>query len=253
VRDLDALSIQTQLFVKINTMSDFNSLILEINKYADPKKAKNYNWFFKTGPGQYGEGDRFLGINVPTEHQLSKKYSGLTLNGIHQLLQSEFHEQRVIGLMILKLQYIKADKKDKKKFYNFYLAHTDRVNNWDLVDISAPHIVGDFLLEKDRSLLYQFAKSQSLWERRIAIISTFTFIRKNKFRDALAISEILLSDKQDLIHKAVGWMLKEVGKKSPETLTGFLDSNFKHMPRTALRYSIEKFSPPLRAYYLKLR
>jgi 3-methyladenine DNA glycosylase AlkD len=231
----------------------FDNLISEINSLANPKKADDYNRFFKTGLGQYGEGDRFLGISVPIQHKLAGKYNDLSLKDIHDLLESKYHEKRTIALMILKLQYIKADITAKKTYFDFYLAHTNRINNWDLVDMSAPHIIGNFLQTKDRSLLYQLAKSQSLWERRIAIISTFTYIRNNDFKDTLKISKILLTDKHDLIHKAVGWMLREIGKRSQKTLTNFLNSNYKLLPRTALRYSIEKLSPSLRAYYLKLR
>lgn len=234
-------------------MSGINLLSLDLKSLTDPEKAVTYGRFFKTGPGQYGAGDKFLGLDVPTQRKLVKKYLDLSLGEIHTLLQGQYHEQRVIGLAVLIRQFAKAAVRDRKIYFDFYLAHTDRINNWDLVDISAPHIVGQYLLDKDRSLLYQLAKSASLWERRIAIISTFAFIRNNEFKDTLAISTMLLSDKHDLIHKAMGWMLREVGKRNQNTLTDYLDLNYRDMPRTALRYSIEKFPPALRAYYLKLR
>lgn len=234
-------------------MFSLNDLYTDLELQKNPKQAQLLMRYFKTGPGQYGAGDIFLGLMTPQSRSLVKKYSHLPLKDIDLLLQSNIHEHRSIALGILKDQYLKADHPDKKTYFDFYLAHTDRINNWDLVDTSAPHVVGNYLLDKDRSLLYKLVKSQSLWERRIAIISTFAFIKINQFDDTLEISTILLKDGHDLIHKAVGWALREVGKKSPSALTDFLDLNWRLMPRTTLRYAIEKLPPAKRAYYLKLR
>jgi 3-methyladenine DNA glycosylase AlkD len=234
-------------------MTDLNQLLLDVKQLADPEKAKLYGRFFKTAPGQYGAGDKFLGLNVPSQHLISKKYNRLSLSHIHELLASVYHEHRVIGLMILLLQFTKATPKDRKTFFDFYLAHTVKVNNWDLVDISAPTLVGDYLQDRDKAVLYRLAISNTVWERRIAIISTLTFIRHGQYMDTLEISKMLLADRHDLIHKAVGWMLREVGKRDLSALTTFLDHHFSRMPRTSLRYAIEKFPPSLRAHYLALR
>lgn len=221
----------------------------EIRRLADPKRAKNSAWFFKTGPGQYGEGDKFLGLNTPQMRSLSKKYKDLPLSEIQKLIKSPYHEERSIAIQILVLQY----PKNSKKIYDFYLENTKYINNWDLVDISAPYIVGNYLLDKPRDILDKLALSDSLWERRIAVISTFSFIRAGQSKDTLRISKTLLADSHDLIHKAVGWMLREVGKRCGEKqLTDFLDANIKNMPRTTLRYSIEKFPEKQRKYYLSL-
>lgn len=221
----------------------------EIRGLANPKHAENSVWFFKTGPGQYGEGDKFLGINTPQMRTLSKKYKDLPLSEVQELIKSPYHEERSIAIQILVLQYPRSSK----KIYDFYIKNTKHINNWDLVDISAPYIVGNYLLDKPRDILDKLALSVSLWERRIAIISTFTFIRGGQPKDTLRIARTLLADRHDLIHKAVGWMLREVGKRCGEKyLTDFLDSNIKSMPRTALRYSIEKFPEKQRKYYLSL-
>ena len=221
----------------------------EIRRFTDPIRARNSTWFFKTGPGQYGEGDMFLGLNTPQMRSLSKKYRDLPLSGIQELIKSPYHEERSIAIQILVLQY----PKNPKSIYDFYLKNTKNINNWDLVDISAPYIVGNYLLDKPRSVLNQLAHSNSLWERRIAIISTFAFIRAGQPKDTLRIAKTLLTDRHDLIHKAVGWMLREVGKRCGEKqLTDFLNANIKNMPRTTLRYSIEKFPETKRKFYLSL-
>lgn len=223
-------------------------LMDDLNAYANPKKAKDCAWFFKTGKGEYGEGDVFLGITVPLQRKLAKKYKDLSLKHTEQLLSSKIHEHRLTALFILIDKYRKGDKEE---IVNLYLKNAKRVNNWDLVDSSAHHILGDYLLDKPRNILYKLAKSKNLWEKRIAIISTAAFINKNDFKDTLRISEILLNDDHDLIHKAVGWMLREVGKKDQSVEEKFLKKYHKTMPRTMLRYAIEKFSPAKRKFYMK--
>jgi len=225
-------------------------LIYELNKAADPERTKNLSWFFKTGKGEYGEGDKFIGITVPTLRSISKKYQGLELNDLQKLLDSEFHEYRLSALMILRFQYGKGDLKTRTEIVKFYLKNTKRINNWDLVDLSCHYILGNYLLERDRKILYKLARSNNLWEKRISIITTFAFIDQKDFTDAIKISEILLNDKHDLIHKAVGWVLREIGKKDKKTETRFLDKYYKAMPRTMLRYAIEKFSDSERKHYL---
>jgi len=226
------------------------SLKKELQELADEKQAEILQRFFKTGKGEYGEGDIFLGIKVPVQRNLAKKYSGLSLPKIQELLKSGVHEHRLTGLIILSNKYKQSGKEDKANIFNFYLKNTKNINNWDLVDLSAPNIVGDFLFDKKKNILYDLARSEDLWERRIAIISTLNFIRKNEFQDALALSEILLNDKHDLIHKAVEWMLREVGKKNEEILEEFLKQHYKDMPRTMLRYAIERFDEEKRKAYL---
>jgi len=222
----------------------------DLQQLADLEKARVLSRFFKTGKGEYGEGDIFLGIRVPEQRKIAKKYSGLALDDISQLLESNIHEYRLTSLFILILKYNIEDSIGKQEIVDFYVKNTTNVNNWDLVDSSAPHISGDFLLDKDRSILYGFARSDNLWERRISILSTFAFIKTNTFEDALKISEILLFDEHDLIHKAVGWMLREVGKRDLTIEEEFLQKHYLEMPRTMLRYAIEKFDDDKRKFYL---
>ena len=222
----------------------------DLKKLANPEKAKILQGFFKTGKGQYGEDDIFLGIVVPEQRKVAKKYSNLNLGEIKKLLSSKIHEHRLVSLFILANQYQKADKQTKKKIFNFYLKNAKNINNWDLVDVSAPNIVGDYLLNKDKSILYKLAKSKNIWEKRIAIMATFSFIRNNGFDATLKISEILLEDEHDLIHKAVGWMLRELGKRNQAIEEKFLKKYYKKMPRTMLRYAIERFSENKRKSYL---
>ncbi len=230
-----------------------DKLRLDLQKIADPIKAKNYARFFKTGKGEYGEGDNFLGVVVPNQRQIAVKYKDLSLVDLQKLLSSNIHEYRLTALFILVSQY-KQFKKDKEKrgvIIKFYLKNTKNINNWDLVDSSAHYILGDYLLDKkDRSILYKLAKSKNLWERRIAIISTFAFIRARQFDNTIKISEILLKDKHDLIHKAVGWMLREVGKRNKKVEEGFLQKYYRQMSRTMLRYAIEKLPENERKRYL---
>jgi 3-methyladenine DNA glycosylase AlkD len=227
----------------------------ELRRVADPAKAKILSRFFKTGVGQYGAGDKFLGVVVPSQRRLAKKFLDLKLVDLQILLNSPFHEERLIALLILVQQYQKSSGQDKKKIFNFYLKNLTRINNWDLVDLSAPNIVGDYLLKRDRKVLSKLAKSQNLWARRVAIISTFTFIRNQSFTETLILAEQVLikqKDSHDLIHKAVGWMMREVGKRDQKVLENFLDQFANQLPRTTLRYSIEKFAPAKHQHYLVL-
>ncbi len=221
----------------------------ELQNMANSGQAKILQKFFKTGEGEYGEGDIFLGIKVPIQRQIAKKYD-LNLNDIQDLLKSEIHEYRLVALFILIHKYKKSEVKHKEEIFNFYLNNSKKINNWDLVDLSASKIVGNWLIDKPKDILYKLAESENLWEKRIAIISTFTFIRKEEFEDTLAISELLLKDKHDLIHKAVGWMLREVGKRDEEVLEGFLKKHYSDIPRTTLRYAIERFEEEKRKKYL---
>jgi 3-methyladenine DNA glycosylase AlkD len=228
-----------------------NELLVEIKNNVNPSKAVLLQRFFKTGPGQYGEGDIFHGIMVPVQRSLAKKYKDLSLLEIKKLLDSNVHEERLIGLLILVEQTKKCDDKKKERIFNFYHRNRKRINNWDLVDLTADRISGAYLFDKDKSLLYKLTESTNIWERRIAIMSTFHFIKNYSFADALCISEKLLYDKHDLIHKAVGWMLREIGKRDLKTEEEFLFKYYKIMPRTMLRYAIEKFPEYKRQAFLK--
>ena len=222
-----------------------------MQELSNPKIAEHSLRFFKTGPGEYGEGDIFLGIRVPVTRKVARKFRELPLEQVLKLLKSKFHEERLLALFILVALFKKGNDKEKKNIYDAYLDNTDTINNWDLVDSSAHQIVGGYLFERNRKRLYQLAKSKSLWERRISMIATYTFIKKDDFEDTLKLSEILLTDEEDLMHKAVGWMLREVGKKDIEVEERFLRKHYKKMPRTMLRYAIEKFEEEKRQGYLK--
>ncbi len=222
-----------------------------LKKMGDKEDAKFLQGFFKTGPGQYGEGDIFLGIRVPVIRELAKEYIDLPLEEVLLLLKSPYHEVRLFALICLVIKFPKSDDTAQKKIYDLYLANTAYINNWDLVDLSAPRIVGAYLLHKNRKPLYQLAKSKSLWERRIAVLATFWFIKFNQFEDALKIAEILLTDKEDLIHKATGWMLREIGKRDTQSAEAFLKKHCRTMPRTMLRYAIERFTPAKRKMYME--
>ena len=222
----------------------------ELRARSNPEKAGVYQRFFKTGKGDYGEGDMFLGLTVPETRSIAKRYVHLGLNEIRELLKSEMHEERLAALELLVFRYENGDGKTKEEIFNFYIESTKYINNWDLVDLSAEYVVGDYLLDKDKSVLYRLAESESLWERRIAIISTFHFIRNGKFQYTFKIAEILLNDRHDLIHKAVGWMLREAGKRDRKAEEEFLRRHYKKMPRTMLRYAIERFPEGLRKAYL---
>lgn len=223
----------------------------EIRKLGNKRKAKLLKRFFKTGPGEYAEGDIFMGINVPVLRNLAKRYQKLPLDETLRLLKSKIHEERLLSLLILILKYRQADLPGKEKIYKAYLNHAKYINNWDLVDVTAKHIIGAFLSGKDKAPLYKLVNSDSLWERRIAVLSTFHFIANNDFSDSLKIAKILLLDQHDLIHKAVGWMLREVGKKDMDSEEGFLKKYRAAMPRTMLRYAIERFPESKRQTYLK--
>lgn len=228
-----------------------NDIQEDLMKYASKEKAEILQRFFKTGPGEYGEGDVFVGVKVPEIRQTAKRYQNCSFAEITKLIKSPVHEQRLLALIILVQQYEKNG--EQEKIFDFYLKNTRYVNNWDLVDLSAPHIVGRFLFEtkKKRLKMYDLAMSKSLWERRISIISTLTFIRNNDFKDVFMLAKILLKDREDLIHKAVGWMLREVGKRDLAQEENFLSEKYKGMPRTMLRYAIERFPEKKRQAYLK--
>ena len=218
---------------------------------ADPEDAQNLQRFFKTGKGQYGEGDVFLGIRVPATRKLVAKYRSLPLAEVEKLLHSKEHEARLLALLIMVAQYKRGDEQEKQAIYDVYLANTKYINNWDLVDLSAPHIVGAQLATRNKSLLTRFAKSDSLWERRIAMLATFYFIRHDEFAEAIRIAKLLLNDRHDLIHKAVGWMLREVGQRDLAVLRAFLREYAALMPRTTLRYSIEKMAAEERVKWMR--
>lgn len=259
-------------------MTKLADLKKEIRSYSDPSKAKVFMRFFKTGKGEYGEGDKFLGLTLPQVRTVVKKYKDLiTLEELDKLIQSEYHEERTVTVAILVEKFKRAGKRkssgsvysiipsksdykstlgkneeeERKKIYDFYLSHTKFINNWDLVDISVHKIIGAYLFDKPREILYKLARSEDLWERRMSIMATFCFIYQNDFEDTFKIARILLQDKHDLIHKATGWMLREVGKRDIEKLYRFLDKYYKQMPRTCLRYAIEKFDKDKRNYYMK--
>jgi len=227
-----------------------NNLVKELKRNSHPDKAKVYSRFFKTGKGQYGEGDVFIGLTVPEQRALAKKYAGLGLSDIKKLLYSKYHEHRLTGFFILVYKYNKADEAEKQEIIDFYIQHRNRANNWDLIDCVCDKLLGKHLIDKDKSLLYKLANSESLWDRRIAIISTFEFLKNNQFYDTIRIAKILLNDKHDLIHKAVGWMLREMGKRDETELVRFLGKYHKKMPRTMLRYAVERFPENKRKHYL---
>jgi 3-methyladenine DNA glycosylase AlkD len=222
----------------------------ELVNLANPTKAKSLQRYFKTARGEYAAGDRFLGISVPAQRKVALKYRELSLREIGKLLGSGIHEHRFTALNILTLKYKKASEKEKDKIANFYLKNTKHINNWDLVDTSAPYILGEWLLNKDKSMLCALAKSKNVWERRIAIVSTYPFIKNGDFKYTIRLAKTISSDKHDLIHKATGWMLREVGKKSQMSLEKFLLQNCAKLPRTTLRYAIERFPKSKRKDYL---
>jgi len=221
-----------------------------LQSLASRETARVLQGFFKTGPGEYGEGDVFIGIKTPPLRSLAAEFQNTSLKTIKALLKSKIHEERMLALMILVRQFAGGDEKLRQQIYDLYLTQTRFINNWDLVDGSAPYIVGPFLSEKDRTRLHTLARSSSFWERRIAIVATLYFIRRDDFDDALKIAEALLDDKHDLIHKAVGWMLREIGKRDPAVEKSFLKLHYRRMPRTALRYAIERFPESERRKYL---
>ena len=232
-----------------------NILLTQLTKRAEPSQVEGLARFFKTGPGQYGEGDRFLGIKVPVTRQVVKEcWRELDFAGLEECLRSEYHEARLAGLLALVETFSHSKKNQvlQAECIDFYLSHTDRINNWDLVDLSCYPLLGEWLLDKDRTILYDLArKGKTIWEQRIGIVSTMAFVRKGQIEDTFAIADILLHHPHDLIHKAVGWLLREAGKRDESALVAYLDSRYKAMPRTMLRYAIEKFPEAKRQDYLR--
>jgi 3-methyladenine DNA glycosylase AlkD len=232
-------------------MASLESLRARVRELADPEHARVLQGYFKTGPGEYAEGDVFAGIRIPALRKLAREQADLPLEEAAELLRSPVHEERLLALLILVRAYQRGTAERRREIHDLYLANTRFINNWDLVDSSAEQIVGAQLWEGDRSLLERLARSDSVWERRIAIIATSHFIRRGDFGDTLRVAEMLLGDRHDLIHKAVGWMLREVGKRDQPAEEAFLRAHHRTMPRTMLRYAIEKFPEPLRQAYLR--
>lgn len=223
----------------------------ELEKYYNTEKRDFYPSFFKTGAGQYGEGDKFLGVVVPDARKVVRKFKNLSFEELNKLLENEYHECRFCALLILVERFKKANESERTLLYEYYLSKTKYINNWDLVDLSCKDIVGEYLVDKDRSKLYELVRSNLLWDQRISVVSTFAFIKRGDLEDIFRLSEMLLDHKHDLMHKATGWMLREAGKKDELSLKLFLDKFHKQMPRTMLRYAIEKLSAEDRAHYMK--
>jgi 3-methyladenine DNA glycosylase AlkD len=223
----------------------------DVRALESPADAEFLQRFFKTGPGEYGEGDRFAGIRVPALRSLARKHAGLSLDETAELLRSPVHEERMLALLLLVHRYQRGHAGEREAVYRAYLASTRHINNWDLVDASAEHIVGAELVDRDRAPLLALARSEVVWERRIAIVATFHFIKRGELGPTLRVAELLLGDRHDLIHKAVGWMLREVGKRDPPAEEAFLRAHYRQMPRTMLRYAIERFPEELRKRYLR--
>lgn len=226
------------------------SLRKDLKKLSNKKKAVNLARFFKTGKGEYGEGDVFLGLTVPQSRKMAVKYKDLSYPEIETLLKSSIHEERLIALLVL-VNRFQTQEMEQRRVYDFYLRHAKLVNNWDLVDLSSHQIVGGFLIDKPRDILYKLASSKNLWERRIAMIACYEFIRNKQYDDAIKVAEALINDQHDLIQKAVGWMLREVGKRDEKSLISFLKLHASEMPRTSLRYAIERFPESARKKYLQ--
>lgn len=233
-------------------MNNIDKITNCLKKLGNTEKGKHLSGFFKTGKGQYGEGDVFIGITVPEQRKVAKEYSNFSLSEIKKLLESKIHEHRLTALLILVQKYSKSNIEDKKNIIDFYLDNLTYVNNWDLVDLSAPKLLGDYLVDKkeERNVLYKLAKSKNLWQKRISIVATYSLIKNKEFEDTIKISETLIDDNHDLIHKAVGWMLRELGKMNQDTEEEFLKKHHKNMPRTMLRYAIEKFNEEKRKFYM---
>ena len=221
-----------------------------IHDLANPARTVAVSRFFKTGPGQYGAGDQFLGLTMPQQRLLARQFCELPLAEVEQLVQSPWHECRSVGLIIWTLQFPKAGPAGQQAIYELYLQNRRFVNNWDLVDVTCPHIVGIYLLKRDRTPLYELAAEDYLWAQRISIVATLTFIREGQFADTFALAELLFSHRHDLIHKAVGWMLREVGKRSEEALEEFLADHARQLPRTTLRYAIERLPSARRQFHM---
>lgn len=233
-------------------MKNYEAILRELDAAADSGKAVQLARFFKTGPGEYGEGDRFLGITVPVQRAVAKKYRDTDFESLHRLLSSPWHEHRLTALLITVFKFESSrTEEEKKACIDFYISHTDYINNWDLVDLSCYKLLGKWMEGKDRSLLYQWACSSHLWRQRISIVTCMHFVRQGDFTDCLSIADILLRHPHDLIHKAVGWLLRETGKKDEKVLIDFLQTRYRIMPRTMLRYAIERFPEKTRKNYLR--
>lgn len=229
-------------------------VVEELGSYIELQKLTDLARFFKTAKGEYGEGDKFLGIRVPNIRKVVKNHRLLSLDEIKEFLYSPYHEHRMFAVLVLTCQYESKRlqiPQTKEDIFNFYIEHRKQINNWDLIDVTCPYIIGNYLYDKDRTLLYDFAKSDELWEKRIAIISTFAFIKMNQFEDTLSIADILLNDKHDLIHKGVGWAIRNVGNKDQSVMLKYLKPRYKNIPRTMLRYAIEKLDEDTRQKFLK--
>ena len=223
----------------------------KLQALSDAEKREIFPKFFKAGKGEYGEGDHFLGVTVPNIRAIAKQHKDISIEEIRELIQSEWHEVRLCALIIMVEKKKKKDEALRKELFNLYLSQTKRINNWDLVDLSCRFIIGEYLLDKSRDILYQLAQSPLLWDNRIAIVSTYAFIRKGQLEDTYALSDLMMQHPHDLMHKAIGWMLREAGKRNPERLYDYVMSHRADMPRTMLRYAIEKFSPKERAILMK--
>ena len=223
----------------------------KLQALSDAEKREIFPKFFKAGKGEYGEGDRFLGVTVPNIRAIAKLHKDISIEEIRELIQSEWHEVRLCALIIMVEKSKKKDEVLRKELFNLYLSQTKRINNWDLVDLSCRFIIGEYLLDKSRDILYQLAQSSLLWDNRIAIVSTYAFIRKGQLEDTYALSDLMMQHSHDLMHKAIGWMLREAGKRNPERLYDYVMSHRADMPRTMLRYAIEKFSPKERTILMK--
>lgn len=228
---------------------DITELKKTVKKYSNPEKANILQRFFKTGKGEYAEGDIFAGLTVPTSRKIARQFKSLSYNDLSKLIKSKIHEERLIALFIIVSKMKKANEKEKEKIYKFYVKNLKYVNNWDLVDLSSEKIIGEYLLDKDKKLLFELAKGD-LWERRIGVMSTFNFIKKNDYKTTLRLCKLLIKDREDLIHKATGWMLREIGNRDLKIEENFLKQHYKKMPRTMLRYAIEKFPEKKRQAYL---
>ena len=223
----------------------------KLQALSDAEKREIFPKFFKAGKGEYGEGDRFLGVTVPNIRAIAKLHKDVSIEEIRDLIQSEWHEVRLCALIIMVEKSKKKDEALRKELFNLYLSQTKQINNWDLVDLSCRFIIGEYLLDKSRDILYHLAQSPLLWDNRIAIVSTYAFIRKGQLEDTYALSDLMMQHPHDLMHKAIGWMLRETGKRNPERLYDYVMSHRADMPRTMLRYAIEKFSPKERAILMK--
>ena len=223
----------------------------ELQALSNTEKREIFPKFFKAGKGEYGEGDRFLGVTVPNVRAIAKLHKDISIEEIRDLIQSEWHEVRLCALIIMVEKSKKKDEALRQQLFELYLSQTDRINNWDLVDLSCRFIIGEYLLDKSRDILYQLAQSPLLWDNRIAIVSTYAFIRKGQLEDTYALSDLMMHHPHDLMHKAIGWMLREAGKRDSERLYDYVMSHRADMPRTMLRYAIEKFSPKERAILME--